>query len=157
MDGLEFGLGEGARREPERHPEKRVPDGEECDKPDAVIGTQAECDEPDRADDDRLDRGKQAEGDRIAARRSRRDIGRVICRSSVPLVRSRSIAIEVIRNITMNGKRPQSGTPISRKIPGAPANTYFRRREGRRARRGEARRCGGRDGSARALAARSPR
>ena len=32
--------------------------------------------------------------------------------SSVPVVRSRSIAIEVTRNITMNGNRPHSGAPI---------------------------------------------
>ena len=38
--------------------------------------------------------------------------GIVISRSSVPVVRSRSIVIEVTRNITMNGKSPSSGAPI---------------------------------------------
>jgi len=38
-------------------------------------------------------------------------IGSDISRSSVPDVRSRSIAIEVTRNIEMNGKSPTSGPP----------------------------------------------
>jgi hypothetical protein len=39
--------------------------------------------------------------------------GIVISRSSVPDVLSRSIVIEVTRNIVMNGKSPSSGVPIS--------------------------------------------
>jgi hypothetical protein len=38
--------------------------------------------------------------------------GIVISRSRVPLVRSRSIVIDVTRNIVMNGKRPRRGVPI---------------------------------------------
>ena len=37
--------------------------------------------------------------------------GSVISRSSVPEVRSRSIVIDVTRNIVTNGKSPSSGAP----------------------------------------------
>ena len=53
-------------------------------------------------------------------------IGIAIRRSSVPVVRSRSIVIEVIKNIAMNGKSPSSGTPILSKTPGLSMNMYFR-------------------------------
>lgn len=39
-------------------------------------------------------------------------IGMVSSRSSVPVERSRSVATEVTRNITMDGKIPSSGPPI---------------------------------------------
>jgi hypothetical protein len=38
--------------------------------------------------------------------------GIVISRSSVPVVRSLSIVIEVTRNIVISGKTPSSGPPI---------------------------------------------
>ena len=47
----------------------------------------------------------------------------VISRSSVPDVRSRSVAIEVIRNISRNGKMPSSAGAI-RENSAAESNTY---------------------------------
>ena len=44
----------------------------------------------------------------------------------MPVVRSRSIVIEVIKNIAMNGKSPSSGTPIRSNTPGLSMNMYFR-------------------------------
>jgi hypothetical protein len=44
------------------------------------------------------------------------DDGRVISRSRVPELRSRSIAIEVIRNMITRGKMPTSGRPIRSKV-----------------------------------------
>jgi hypothetical protein len=38
-------------------------------------------------------------------------------------VRSRSIAIEVTRNITMKGKSPHIGAPMRWKTPSWPSNT----------------------------------
>ena len=91
-----------------------------------------------------------AEGDRRSRRAGRAlASGSVISRSSVPVVRSRSIAIEVTRNMTMNGNSPHSGAPIAlerraagrrRRSAAAPAE--------RRARRAAARSCAGRGGSA---------
>ena len=43
----------------------------------------------------------------------------VISRSSVPVVRSRSIVIEVTTNIVMKGKRPTSGPPTCWKDAGS--------------------------------------
>ena len=45
-------------------------------------------------------------------------MGIVMSRSSVPVVRSRSIVIEVTRNITMKGNSPHSGAPMCWKICG---------------------------------------
>src|SRR5919106_1459307 len=53
-------------------------------------------------------------------------IGSVMSRSSVPVVRSRSIAIDVTRNITMNGNRPHSGAPIAWNLRSWPSNTKYR-------------------------------
>ncbi len=36
----------------------------------------------------------------------------VISRSSVPVVRSRRVVTEVMRNMMVNGKMPSSGAPI---------------------------------------------
>ena len=52
------------------------------------------------------------------ASRSPLAIGSDISRSSVPLVRSRSIAIDVIRNMMMNGNSPHIGAPIAWKVWG---------------------------------------
>jgi len=41
----------------------------------------------------------------------------------VPLVRSRSIAIDVIRNITISGKSPTSGGPMRANVSGEASNT----------------------------------
>ena len=46
----------------------------------------------------------------------------LISRSSVPEVRSRSIEIEVTRNIVMNGSSPSSGGPMRWKVSGWPSN-----------------------------------
>src|SRR5581483_6207076 len=53
----------------------------------------------------------------------------VSSRSSVPVVRSRSIAIEVTRNIETSGNTPSSGPPTRSKTAPAcpPANTYLSR------------------------------
>ena len=50
--------------------------------------------------------------------------GIVIRRSSVPLVRSRSIAIDVTRNIETSGKIPTIGTPTRWNVSGWPLKTY---------------------------------
>jgi hypothetical protein len=50
-------------------------------------------------------------------------IGIDIRRSSVPVLRSRSIAIEVTRNIRISGKMPTSGAPMRSNVPGRPSNT----------------------------------
>ena len=46
--------------------------------------------------------------------------GSVISRSSVPVVRSRSIAIDVTTNIETNGKIPTSGPPTRSNVSGWP-------------------------------------
>jgi hypothetical protein len=45
-------------------------------------------------------------------------MGSVISRSSVPVVRSRSIVIDVITNISTNGKMPTSGPPTRSNVSG---------------------------------------
>jgi hypothetical protein len=50
-------------------------------------------------------------------------IGIDISRSSVPVVRSRSIAIEVTRNIEMKGKMPTIGPPTRSNVSGCPSKT----------------------------------
>ena len=62
---------------------------------------------------------------RSRASRSSFASGIVISRSSVPVVRSRSIAIDVTRNIEMSGKIPTIGTPTRSNVPGWPSNTYL--------------------------------
>ena len=49
--------------------------------------------------------------------------GIVISRSSVPVVRSLSIVIEVTRNIVMNGNSPTSGPPMRSNAPGSWSKT----------------------------------
>ena len=49
--------------------------------------------------------------------------GIVIRRSSVPVVRSRSIAIDVTTNIDENGKIPTIGPPMRSNVPGWPLKT----------------------------------
>ena len=49
--------------------------------------------------------------------------GSVISRSSVPVVRSRSIVIDVIRNIMISGKSPTIGPPSDSNDPGEPSST----------------------------------
>jgi hypothetical protein len=45
--------------------------------------------------------------------------------SNVPPVRSRSMATEVTKNITMNGNTPRRGAPIRSKVP-SPLNIHAR-------------------------------
>ncbi len=54
-----------------------------------------------------------------AKSRSSLPIGVVSSRSSVPVVRSRSIAMLVIRNMITNGKTPSMIRPIRSNTPGA--------------------------------------
>ena len=46
----------------------------------------------------------------------------LISRSSVPDVRSRSIAIDVTMNSVMNGIRPSIGAAMRSNVPGWPSN-----------------------------------
>ena len=59
--------GEGADEQPERHPERRIPDGESGDGPLRPVHVEAEEPEGERRDDRRLDRGEQAEGEPVPA------------------------------------------------------------------------------------------
>ncbi len=52
--------------------------------------------------------------------------GSDISRSSVPVVRSRSIAIEVIRNIMISGKRPIIGAPMRSNVCGWLLKMYLK-------------------------------
>ena len=54
--------------------------------------------------------------------RSSLESGIVISRSSVPVVRSRNIVIEVIRNIMISGNSPSIGGPIRSNVPGWSSN-----------------------------------
>jgi len=50
--------------------------------------------------------------------------GNDMSRSSVPEMRSRSIAIDVTRNMTMNGKRPHIGAAMCSNVWGCESKTY---------------------------------
>ena len=76
-----------------------------------------------RRRDRRLHGRDGGKGEPVAPSRSPFAIGIDISRSSVPLVRSRSIAIEVTRNIEVNGKMPTSGPPTRSNVSGCPSKT----------------------------------
>ena len=113
---------------PSAMPEQRVQHREHDDQPGVEPAT---C---------RSSRPKRDDATRAppAARPARRTPGRsrpagrasraacVISRSSVPVVRSRSIAIDVTRNIEMSGKMPtQRHARCARTSPACPSNTYL--------------------------------
>ena len=90
-------------KSPRAMPRSAFRDRQRADEPGAVRGVQAQQDEARDADDHSLPAASAPNASAYPLNRSPLPSGSVMSRSSVPLVRSRSIAIDVTRNMTMKG------------------------------------------------------